>query len=115
VSQKIEPFAITYFEDEIKKQPDYLLPKILLAEAYLRNENTFEARHLIEDLKQKYPNSSFLNLMLLEVFNRESNRTGVETIKETIKNTDPTLTTSLIWKYQEYLAQKAYDKAGDVI
>lgn len=114
-SQKVEPFAIAYFQNEIKKSPEDFLPKILLAEAYLRNENTFEARHLVEELKQKYRNSSFLNLMLLEIFNRESNRTGVETIKETIKNTDPTLTSSLIWKYQEYLAQKAYDKAADVI
>ncbi len=115
VSQKIELFAISYFENEIKKQPDYLLPKILLAEAYLRNENTFEARHLIEDMRQKYPNSSFLNVLLLEVFNREDNRTGAETIKETIKNVDPTLTDALIWKYDEYYEQKSYDKAADVI
>lgn len=115
VSQKIEPLAIAYFEDEIKKKPDDFLAKIILAQAYLRNEKTFEARHLIEELKLKYPNSSFLNIQLLEVFNRENNRTGTETIKETIKNTDPTLTDALIWKYNEYYSQKAYDKAADVI
>ena len=115
VSQKIEPFAISYFEDEIKKHPDDFLSKIILAQAYLRNENNFEARQLIESLKQKYPNSSYLNLMLLQVFNSENNRTGAETIKETIKNTDPTLTDALIWKYNEYFEQKAFDKAAEVI
>jgi tetratricopeptide (TPR) repeat protein len=115
VSQKIEPFAITYFQDKIKQHPDDFLSKMLLANAYLRNEKTFEARLLIDELRQKYPNSSSLNLLLLEVFNRENNRTGAETIKETIKNTDPTLTSSLIWKYYEYNSQKAFDKAADVI
>ena len=114
-SKAVEPFATAYFLDQVKQHPDDFLPKMLLAQAYLRNEKTFEARHLIEDLKQKYPNSSYLNMLLLEVFNRENNRTGAETIKETIKNTDPTLTSSLIWKYQEYNSQKAYDKAKDVI
>ncbi len=53
--------------------------------------------------------------MLLEVFNREDNRTGAETTKETIKNVDPTLTDALVWKYSEYYDQKAFDKAADVI
>lgn len=114
-SQKTEPFAITYFEDEIKKKPEADLPKMLLAQAYLRNERTFEARQLIEELRRKHPNSSFLNLLLYNVFNSENNRTGSETIKETIKNIDPTLTDALIWKYQEYDSQKEYDKAADVI
>jgi transglutaminase-like putative cysteine protease/predicted Zn-dependent protease len=115
VSQKTEPFAITYFEGEIKKKPEAALPKMLLAKAYLRNERTYEARLLIEELRKKYPNSSFLNIMLYEVFNKENNRTGSETIKETIKNIDPTLPDALIWKYTEYNTQKDYDKAADVI
>ncbi|MCR8559260.1 DUF3857 domain-containing protein [Mucilaginibacter sp. BJC16-A38] len=114
-SKKTEPFAITYFEDEIKKSPDAALPKVLLAKAYLRNERTYEARLLIEELKKKYPNSSFVNVMLYEVFNKEDNRTGSETIKETIKNLDPTLPDALIWKYTEYNTQKDYDKAADMI
>jgi tetratricopeptide (TPR) repeat protein len=115
ISQKIEPFATSYFEEKIKKDPEDFLSKMLLAEAYLRNDKTFEARHLIEELKKKYPNSSFLNLMMYNVFTRENNRTGAETIKETIKNTDPMLTEALVWKYNEYNGQKAYDKAADVI
>jgi predicted Zn-dependent protease len=63
LSQKVEPFAITYFEDEVKKSPDNYLPKIMLAQAYLRDDKTFEARHIIEDLRKKYPNNTFLNIM----------------------------------------------------
>ena len=114
-SQKIEPFAIPYFENEIKAHPDDCLPKILLAEAYLRNDKTFEARRLIEELRSQYPDNTFLNLMLLEVFNREDNRTGAETIEESIKKSDPQSTEGLILKFNELYEQKDYDKAADII
>jgi len=115
VSKAINPFAITYFEDEIKAHPHDYLPKILLAQSYLRNDKTYEARRIIEELRQKYPKSTFLNLMLLEVFNRESNRTGYETTTETIKNVDPQSTEGLVLKYNEYYSQKDYDKAAGII
>ena len=114
-SQKIEPFAIAYFEDKVKNNPADFVSKMILAQAYMRNERSFEARQLIEELRKKYTNSSFLDIMLFEVFNTEDNRTGSETIKETIKKTDPTLSSALIWKYQEYNNQKAFDKAAGVI
>lgn len=114
-SKKIEPFAITYFQEEIKAAPKDYLPKILLANAYLRNDKTFEARQLIEELRANYPNSTFLNLMLLDVFNREKNRTGAETTYETIKNADPKSTEALMLKYNEFFGQKDYDKAADII
>jgi tetratricopeptide (TPR) repeat protein len=115
LSKKIELFGITYFEDEIKAHPDDYLPKILLAQAYLRNDKTFDARRLIEGLRSKYPNSTFLNLLLLEVFNREDNRTGAETIQETIKRVDPQSTEALILKFNELYGQKDYDKCADII
>lgn len=114
-SQKIEPFAVTYFKDEIKSNPQDYLPKILLANAYMRNDKTFEARQIIEDMRKAYPNSTFLNLMLYEVFNREDNRTGAETLTETIKNADPQSTEGLMLKYGELFRQKDYDKAADII
>jgi len=115
VSKKIEPFAITYFEDQIKEHPQDCLPKILLAEAYLRNDKTYETRRVLDDLISKYPNSTFLNLMMLEVFGRENNRTGSETLKETIKKSDPTSTEALILKYSEYYDQKDFDRAAGIV
>src|ERR1700744_242208 len=115
VSQKIEPFAVTYFRDEIKNNPQEYLPKILLANAYMRNDQTFEARQIIEEMRKTYPNSTFLNLMLDEVFNREDNRTGAETLTETIKTADPQSTEGLMLKYSELYQQKDYDKAADIV
>jgi tetratricopeptide (TPR) repeat protein len=115
VSQKIEPFAITYFEQQIKAQPDNLLPQLLIAQAYLRNDKTFEARRVVENMRKKYPNSTFLNAMLLDIFNKDQNRTGAETIKETMKMADPESSIALIMKFNELIEQKEYDKAADVI
>ncbi|PTQ99791.1 transglutaminase superfamily protein [Mucilaginibacter yixingensis] len=115
VSKNTETPSIAYFKAEMKKAPDNLLPQILLAQSYLRNDQTFEARHLIEGIRKKYPNNTYLNILLLNVFNREDNRTGAETIKETIKNTDPKCSEALMLKYAELYEQKNYDKAAEVV
>ncbi|RYE16127.1 MAG: tetratricopeptide repeat protein [Sphingobacteriales bacterium] len=115
VSKKIEPFGITFFENAVKNDPEDHLAKILLSQAYLRNDKTYDARRIIEQLRAKYPNSTFLNLLLLNVFNREDNRTGAETLKEAIKNNDPDQTEALMYKYNELIAQKDNDKALAII
>src|SRR3569833_64392 len=53
--------------------------------------------------------------MLYEIFNKDDNRTGAETITETIKKADPQSTKGLMLKYSELLGQKDYDKATDIV
>lgn len=115
VSRKTNQFAIAYFEQMIKKNPDDYLSKLLLTQTYLREDKTFDARRVIESLMKEFPNSTYLNSLLLEVFNKTNNRTGAETIKEKIKMADPESSLSLMLKYQELLEQKEYDKATEVI
>ncbi|MFB9844105.1 DUF3857 domain-containing protein [Mucilaginibacter ginsenosidivorans] len=114
-SHKIEQFAVAYFDQQIKKDANDNLSKLLLTQIYLREDKTFEARRLIEPLLKKYPNSTYLNSLLLEVFSKTNNRTGAETVKERIKMADPESSLSLTLKYQELLEQKNYDKAASVI
>ncbi|WDF55353.1 tetratricopeptide repeat protein [Mucilaginibacter sp. KACC 22063] len=111
----IEPLGIKYFNNKLKQNADDDFSKILLANAYLRAERDFEARRLLDDLHLKYPQSTYINLLLLQLFNRENNRTGAETIKETIKNADPESSSALVYKYADYVQQKNYDKAADVV
>ena len=115
VSRKTEQFAVSYFEQEVKKNPDNYLSKLLLAQTYLLEDKTFEARRVIEPLLQKFPNSTYLNTLLLDVFSKTNNRTGSETVKEKIKTADPESNIALVLKYQELVEQKEYDKAGDII
>lgn len=115
VSKKTEQFAIAYFEQQISKNPEDYLSQLLLAQAYLSMDKSFEARKIIEPLSKKYPNSTYLNSMLLTLFNKTNNRTGQETIKETIKMADPESSTALTFKYNELIEQKDYTKAAEVV
>lgn len=114
-SKRVEPFAIEYFTEQLKKEPADLLAQMLLAEAYLRADKTFDARRLIEGMRKTYPSSTYLNTMLLQIFNKDNNRTGAETIQEAIKTDDPESTVAMIMKYNELLKQKDYDKAAELI
>ncbi len=114
-SKKIDCFAFTYLDELLKKDPNNFLPQLIMAQAYLRNDKTFEARRIIEAMRKKYPNSTYLNSMLLQIFNKDDNRTGAETIKEAMKAADPESTIALVMKYNELIGQKEYDKAADVI
>lgn len=114
VSQKSEQFAAAYFEQQIKANPDDYLSRLLLAQTYLELDKTFEARKTIELLLKQYPNSTYLNTVLLEIFNKTKNRTGAETVKETIKMTDPESLVALNLKYNEFYGQKKYDDAAGI-
>jgi hypothetical protein len=115
VSQKQEQFAVAYFNELIKKDANDYLSRLLLANTYLKIDKTFEARNVLEPLLKAYPNSTFLNCMLIELFAKTSNRTGQETAKEIIKMADPESSIALTLKYNEFYDQKEYDKAAEVI
>lgn len=114
VSQKIEKFAISYFANKVKANPDSYLDKILLAETYLRLDNAYEARRIVEPLVKQYPTSTYLNSLLLTIYNNQKNRTGAETIKEAVKMNDPESILALNLKYAELVDQKEYEKATEI-
>ncbi|MCZ4223824.1 DUF3857 domain-containing protein [Pedobacter rhodius] len=103
--------AIIFFENEIAKQPDGYLNKILLAKLYLRIDNAFEARKILEKLQEKFPESTFINNLYIELFDKEANRTGTETLQETIKTVDPESPFALSLVYNDYVAQNDYNNA----
>jgi len=113
-SQKTEHFAVAYFEQQIKAKPDDDVAKILLAETLLELDRTFEARTIIDPLLKKYPNNTFLNVLLVDLFTKTKNRTGAETVKESIKANDPESLLGLSLKYAELFEQKKYDQAADI-
>lgn len=100
---------------EITFKSNNYLHKILLAKYYLRADKTFEARRIIEQIRTKYPNSTYLNIMLIELFNKEDNRTGLETAQEAIKTNDPESNIALELTYSENIKQKEFDKAEEVM
>ncbi|PYF68993.1 tetratricopeptide repeat protein [Pedobacter nutrimenti] len=112
---QIKPAAFAYFEDELKKQPESYLNRLMLAKLYLRQGNIFEARSLLESLKQRFPESTYLNFMMINLFSKAENRTGIETLREAIKTNDPECSIALELLYNEYDQQKDYVNAALMI
>ena len=85
----IPHFAVKYFKDKIESQPDNLVNYLLLADVYLRSENLLEARDLITDALKKAPANSILRVKLLEILNKQNNKTLFAEELEKIKQADP--------------------------
>ena len=87
--EKVEIASEKYFLDQIKSHPEAPVNYILLAKAYLQSEKVFDAQNMLHKLKSDYPKSTYINNMLLSLYNKRNNRTGYESTLEAIKTTDP--------------------------
>lgn len=114
-AERINLLAIDFFETELKKQPENYLSQILLAKLYLTYDNVFEARKILENLKNKFPESTYINGLYIQLFTKEDNRTGVATLQEAIKAADPESPYGLTLTYNDYINQQNYNKAEDVV
>lgn len=118
-AKKAEPsmrhFAETYFEQKIKQQPDNLVNYILLSQVYLRDKKTAEARALIEDILEKYPDNSLLRVELMLVHIKDNNRTLLLQETERIKEKDPNCTIALKLNIQKLMEAEKYDDAEKAI
>ncbi|SMC86843.1 DUF3857 domain-containing protein [Pedobacter africanus] len=115
VSTNIKPVAFNYFETELKRQPNNYLNQLMLAKLYLRLGNIYECRILLEKLKKQFPQSTYLNIMFIDLFSKVDNRTGIEMLQEAIKTNDPESAYALELIYNEYLNQKDYNNAAAII
>jgi tetratricopeptide (TPR) repeat protein len=112
-SNAINLFSEKYFAQQISLFPDNPLNYILLSKAYLRNDKDFESRRVLETLKEKYPNSLYLNVMLVEVFSRNGNKTGLESTQEAIKALQPEHPVALELLYASAVEKEDYKKAAE--
>jgi predicted Zn-dependent protease len=114
-AKNIKPAAYTYFENLAKADTSNYLNQLLLAKLYLRDDIIFETRNILENLKAKFPESTYLNTLLITLHSKEDNRTGVETLQENIKTADPNSVYALKLRYAEYVNQEDYQKADEIV
>jgi len=105
----------SHFEAARKAHPKAYVNQVMLAKLYLHQGNVFEARILLEQLKAKYPESTFLNLLLVDLFEKADNRTGLETLNEEIKRHDSECLYALEAKYTDYIAQNDLVNAREIV
>ncbi len=98
---EISPNFETYFKDLIVKNPDNVLYKILLFEAYSNNSKNEEANDIIEDLIKKYPKSSLIQVLLMTNYSNKKETQKVEEISKNMEVNDENYYYNILNKIQD--------------
>ena len=105
----IPNFAEKFFAQKIEKEPKNLVNYLLLADVYLRNQKLLEARDLISAALKSAPENSLLRIKLLEVLNKQNNRTLFLEELEKVKQADPESVLVLDLHIKELYDNEKYD------
>lgn len=84
----IAHFAEEFFKKKVENEPANMVNYLLLADVYLRNEKTTEARNLIESALRLSGNN-LLRAKLIEILQKEENRTVMLEEIDKIRRNDP--------------------------
>jgi hypothetical protein len=98
---EINPIFENYFKDMIAKNPDNVLYKILLFDAYSNNSKNDQANDVIEDLIKKYPKSSLIQVMLMTNYSNKKEAQKVEEISKNMEVNDENYYYNILNKIQD--------------
>lgn len=98
---EINPTFENYFKDLIAKNPDNVLYKILLFDAYSNNSKSDEANDIVEELIKKYPKSSLIQVMLMTNYTNKKETQKVEEISKNMEVNDEDYYYNVLNKIQD--------------
>ena len=102
-------FAEKYFTDKLSQQPGNLVNYLLLADVYMRSNQLLDARNTISVALNKAPQNSLLRMKMLEILNKENNRTLLLEELEKIKLADPESLLVLDLNIKEFYNNEKYE------
>lgn len=104
-----------FFEEKIKNNPDNILNYILLANMYLQNDKSYEARKTIRKAMKLAPDCSYLIKLMMEVHSRDNNATGLSMEIERLKDIAPESNIALEFIYDREIDNENYEKVSEII
>ena len=114
-SKVIPHFCETYFENKLKENPTDILSYILMADAYLSNDKSYESRKVLIKAQDLVPKSSYISNLLMDVYIREDANTLLSLELEKVKKNDEKNPLSLSLLFNEAIEEKDYEKAEGII
>lgn len=78
-----------FFQQKIQDSPDDMENYLILAQMLLRNDKTFEAKKVLLTARKKFPKSSYLLFQMLDLYQRDDNRTVLSTYLDELKTKFP--------------------------
>ncbi|RLD65367.1 MAG: hypothetical protein DRI84_06960 [Bacteroidetes bacterium] len=108
-------FSEVYFEKLAKENENSILNKIMLSNAYLVNDKTYETRKVLLKASELAPNSSFISNGLMQVYIREESQTLLSLELEKVKKNDPSNPLSLELLYDEATDKEDWEEAAQIV
>ncbi len=113
--QMVRNFAELHFEQQIAEFPTRWENYLLLADCYLRNDKAIEAELILRKaLAQAADNVLILN-SIIEAYLRGEKYDEMNSTIEKIYNLDQGIPFALAYKYREFITNRNYDKAEEVL
>lgn len=103
-------FAINYFKEKISANPREYENYFLLANAYLRNDMSYQAEVTLRPLVKSLTPFSLLNYKMLEVFARSQKSMNLEMTFDYLYASDPQYPDVLIYKANEAVGNEDMDQ-----
>jgi cytochrome c-type biogenesis protein CcmH/NrfG len=104
-------FAV-FLRNYVEKNPTHIEHSLLLADAYLRNEQTEKAEIILRDALRVMPQSPVLLEAMLDVYARGKKYDEVTTTLETLATIDSTNPTAIDYRFREYLKNEQFDQGS---
>jgi hypothetical protein len=98
---EVTPQFEQYLIDKISQNPENPFYRILLFDAYTNNHKTEQAYEVLESLSAKYPQSSMLNVRLINMYNTEGETERADELAKNIMVNDESYYYTLASKFQD--------------
>jgi len=109
------PMLQNEFQEFLKKyvdnNPEHVEHILLLADSYLRNEQSEKAELVLREAINKSPKSPLLLEAMIEVYSRNKKYDEISTTLETIATVDSTIPTAIEYHFREYIKNDQFDRA----
>lgn len=110
----IEQNTLAFFESKVESTPNFL-NHLLLAKAYSNLDMRLQTRKTLKKLEEMAPQSSYIQLKLVEVYQSEGNRTAIAKVVEWLKDNDQNNIVSLDLFFDEAIENENYEKADSLL
>lgn len=113
-ANKVKTYAVDYFEQLVKADPSFI-NTILLARAYENLDMSLENRKTLASAEKMAPNCTYVQFKLVNVYQREGNRTAIAKTIEWLKDHDKTNPVTLGLLFEEAIGEENYSTADSIL
>lgn len=104
-----------FFKRALERFPWHIDYHLSLIQFYLQSGRTYEAMDILEIARERFPDSSYLQYMLIDAYRRDGNRTATAALRENYKSRFPNSLLTLEMRYSEAMETEDLKEADELI